>query len=111
MTAPSIPVRYQARSFDRLLGIQLSINAELAIYAVLLAAAALLRIWDLGAGALHHDESIHAKFSWDLVRGNYTHDPVFHGPLYYHAQGLVFFLFGASDYTARLSAALFGIAL
>ncbi len=111
MTAPSIPARYEARTLDRVLGIRISVNLEMAIYAALLTAAVALRLWDLGAGALHHDESIHAKFSWDLVRGNYTHDPVFHGPLYYHVQGLVFLIFGASDYTARLSAALFGIAL
>ena len=80
-------------------------------YLVIFAAAIGLRFWDLGGQALHHDESIHAQWSWRLTQGDYTHDPIFHGPFYYHVQGLVFLLFGASDYTARLSAALFGSGL
>jgi predicted membrane-bound mannosyltransferase len=89
----------------------LRFGREGAAYAAVFAAGAILRLWDLGSRALHHDESIHAQWSWDLLRGGYEHNPVFHGPLYYHVQAFVFLLFGASDYTARLSAAFFGIAL
>ncbi len=89
----------------------LRFRREAAAYAAVFAAGALLRLWDLGSRALHHDESIHAQWSWDLLRGGYEHNPVFHGPLYYHVQAFVFLLFGASDYTSRLSAAFFGIAL
>ena len=91
--------------------LMLALTWELAIYVALFAIAFGLRFWDLGARALHHDESIHAQWSWGLIQGNYRHDPVFHGPLYYHAQGLVFLVFGASDYTARVSPAIFGMAL
>lgn len=87
------------------------IGREQLAYALLFAAGATLRLWDLGSRALHHDESIHAQWSWDLLRGGYEHNPIFHGPLYYHVQAFVFLLFGASDATARLSAACFGIAL
>lgn len=96
---------------DRLLNVRVAVNVEVAIYVALFALAFALRFWDLGARALHHDESIHAQWSWDLLRGNYRHSPIFHGPLYYHVQGLVFFVFGASDYTARVSAAMFGSAM
>jgi len=95
-------------ALDRVLASRLSITRETAAYAALLIAAALFRFWDLGSRALHHDESIHAQWSWGLLQGNYHHSPVFHGPFYYHAQGLVFFLFGATDYTSRVSAAIFG---
>lgn len=104
--APSHPA-----PFDRLLTWRVSVRKETAVYAVLLAAAFALRFWNLGDRALHHDESIHAQWSWGLLQGNYHHSPIFHGPFYYHAQALVFYLFGANDYTARLSAAIFGIAL
>lgn len=96
---------------ERVLAARLTINWEIVAYAALFALAISLRFWDLGARALHHDESIHAQWSWRLAQGDYRHDPVFHGPFYYHVQGLVFFLFGASDYTARVSAALFGSGL
>ncbi len=98
-------------ALDRLLGLRLEISLELAVYVALFALAFALRFWDLGARALHHDESIHAQWSWRLAQGDYTHDPVFHGPLYYHAQGLMFLILGASDYTARVSAAIFGTAM
>ena len=96
---------------DRLLATRIAVNWETAAYAAILAAAFALRFWDLGSRALHHDESIHAQWSWGLLQGNYNHSPVFHGPLYYHVQGLVFFLFGTTDYTSRVSAALFGTLL
>ena len=74
-------------------------------------AVAALRFWDLGSQALHHDESIHAQWAWKLVQGDYVHSPVFHGPFYYHFQGLIFLLFGATDYTSRVSAAITGVAI
>lgn len=98
-------------ALERLLSIRIGLTWEVALYAAIIAAAIALRFWDLGSQTLHHDESIHAQWSWGLLQGNYRHDPIFHGPLYYHAQGLVFLLFGPSDYTARVSAAIFGSAL
>jgi predicted membrane-bound mannosyltransferase/DNA-binding beta-propeller fold protein YncE len=111
MTSPSLSVQRVALSdtLGRVLSTRLTLRWEVALYAGLFLAAVTLRLWDLGANALHHDESIHAQWSWDLLRGNYKHSPVFHGPFYYHFQGVVFFLFGANDFTSRLSAAISGM--
>ncbi len=87
------------------------------LIAALIAVAAGLRLWDLGERALHHDESIHVKFAWDISRGFvdqqcgsvYCHDPVYHGPFQYFGMAGTFLLFGDNDYTARLFPALFGI--
>lgn len=68
------------------------------------------RFWDLGARALHHDESLHAVYSFELFeQGTYKHDPLMHGPALFHLSALGFFLFGASDFTSRLLPAILGI--
>ncbi|MFN8634714.1 MAG: TIGR03663 family protein [Chloroflexota bacterium] len=68
-----------------------------------------LRFYDVGHRALHHDESLHAVYSWYLYIGRgYVHDPLMHGPYQFHMSALLYFLFGASDVTARLSAILHG---
>ncbi|MSP22461.1 MAG: TIGR03663 family protein [Dehalococcoidia bacterium] len=74
--------------------------------------ALLMRTFELGVRASHHDESLHALFSYDFAQGNdYRHDPMMHGPLQFHLIALVFKLFGASDALSRVPAALFGSAL
>uniref|UniRef100_UPI002ADD614B hypothetical protein n=1 Tax=Tepidiforma sp. TaxID=2682230 RepID=UPI002ADD614B len=52
---------------DRVLARRIPLTAEFVLYAFVIAAAVLLRTWDLGARALHHDESIHAQWSWGLL--------------------------------------------
>ncbi len=90
----------------------LSRRWEIGIYAGLLILALLMRLWDLGADAIHHDESLHATYSWYLYQGRgYQHSPMMHGPFQFHANALIFFLAGDSDYTARVGYALFGTAL
>jgi predicted membrane-bound mannosyltransferase len=87
-------------------------TVEAALYAVVILAAALTRFWDLGSRALHHDESLHAYFSWLLATGQgYVHDPLMHGPLLFHLNALVYALFGASDVTSRVAPALSGVIL
>jgi uncharacterized protein (TIGR03663 family) len=77
-----------------------------------LVVAVLLRFWDLDHRALHHDESLHAYFSWRFAEFfEYDHNPLMHGPFQFHAIATVFSLFGDSDYTARVAAATFGSAL
>jgi uncharacterized protein (TIGR03663 family) len=72
----------------------------------------LAHLWGLGDRALHHDETLHAAYSWNLYTGRgYIHDPLLHGPFLYHIGAFVYFLFGDNDFTARLGAALFGTAL
>src|SRR5579875_977486 len=85
---------------------------ELAFYVGIVAVALLLRLHDLGARALHHDESLHAVYSWKLFQGQgYVHDPMMHGPFQFHAKALMFFLFGDNDVTARLAEVLLGTGL
>lgn len=79
---------------------------------LILTVAFLLRIWDLGSRAMHGDESVHAWMAWNLFTGQgYSYDPVYHGPLQFPVTALFFFLFGDSETTGRLSAALLGTAL
>ena len=89
-----------------------AITLETVLYLILFAAAAFTRLHDLGHGALHHDESMHAYYSWRYLEGfGYSHNPLLHGPLLFHLVALGFFLSPESDATARLMPALFGIAL
>jgi uncharacterized protein (TIGR03663 family) len=86
--------------------------AELAAYVSLIGVAAGMRLWDLGSRALHHDESLHAYFSWQLSEGqSFVHNPMMHGPLQFEANAGVFFLFGASDFTARILYVIAGVAI
>ncbi len=74
--------------------------------------ALIAHLWGLGDRAMHHDETLHAAYSWFLYSGRgYMHDPLLHGPLLYHIGALLFWLFGDNDFTARLGAALAGTAL
>jgi uncharacterized protein (TIGR03663 family) len=75
-------------------------------------AAVASRFWALGDRPLHHDESIHAYQSWTLSRGgDWRYDPAYHGPFLYYANALVYRLLGATDYTARVMPAIFGLIL
>src|SRR5678816_2840518 len=91
MHAPSRPA-----ALERALAFRVALRWELVAYAVLFGIAFSLRFFNLGDRALHHDESIHAQWSWSLLQGQYKHSPIFHGPFYYHAQALVFLVFGAN---------------
>ena len=102
-TAPGSPAPATRRA---------GVTLEAALYAVILLAAVLTRFWDLGSRALHHDESLHAYFSWLLATGQgYAHDPLMHGPFLFHFTALLYALFGASDVTSRAGPALFGVIL
>ena len=102
----------------------------LAFGAVILLGA-LLRFWGLGDKPLHHDESLHAYFSMQLLHDNvynwlycaqtaaascYRYDPLTHGPFQFHAIALVYQIsawLGAPDHginttTVRIAAATLG---
>lgn len=65
-----------------------------------------LRFFALGDKPLHHDESLHAYYSWELFKGmGYAYNPMMHGPLQFHGNAFMYLLFGASDYTCRFLAA------
>ena len=97
----------------RPLSLELRLTWEVVAYASLVIIGAGIRFWDLGARALHHDESLHGFYAYDLFRGNgYVHDPLLHGPFQFFGTAFTFFLSGgASDYTVRIFPALFGVAL
>lgn len=89
-----------------------AISIEQIAYIVIGVAALLLHLWQLGERALHHDETLHAVYSWNIYTGKpYMHDPLLHGPFLYYTGALMFFLFGDNDATARLGFALFGTLL
>ena len=88
-----------------------AITNEIAIFAGIILLAIVTRFYDLGTRVMSHDESLHTYFSWLLYRGQgYQHTPMMHGPWQFHLIALSYFLFGASDFTARIPAALFSIA-
>ena len=75
---------------------------EIVSYAALFVTAAVMRFWDLGSRAVHHDESLHAYYAWRLSEGmGYTHNPMMHGPFQFESTAALFFVFGAGDVTAR----------
>ncbi|HYW90352.1 MAG TPA: flippase activity-associated protein Agl23, partial [Chloroflexota bacterium] len=92
--------------------LEIPIDPEYLPFLALMLAGLVLRFWDLGDKAFHHDESLHAFYSWRLYDGQgYVHDPMMHGPLLFELNALAYLLFGASDFTARLVPALLGTAI
>lgn len=90
----------------------LAIDRERAAYIVLVAVGFLLRIWDVGSRVVHHDESLHAYYSWQLFAGHgYAYNPLMHGPLQFEIVPIFYLLFGVSDFSARLLAVFLGTAL
>ncbi len=88
------------------------VTTEQLAYGAIFIAAVLTRFWSLGTRALHHDESLHAWFSYQYAIGKgYFHDPLMHGPFLFHTGAAMFALFGASDASARYGTALFGVIL
>ena len=64
----------------------------------------------LGARVMSHDESLHTYYSWRLYdAGDFQHTPLMHGPLLFHAVAFFYFLFGDSDFSARIYTALLGV--
>lgn len=102
----------QGRWMERLLAIEVRLDAEVLAYIALVALTFMFHFWDLGSRALHHDESLHATYSYYLYIGQgYKHDPLMHGPVLFHLTALMYLLFGATSATARFSAALAGTLL
>jgi len=86
-------------------------NTETLLAIVILILAVVSRFYDLGARAASHDEVNHFVPSYDFYAGRgYRYDPMSHGPLQFHLIALSFAMFGDSDFTARIPAAVFSIA-
>jgi uncharacterized protein (TIGR03663 family) len=89
------------------------LTLEKSLYLFIFVAALALRFYNLGERPYHHDESIHAFFSWKITENGfseYRYDPVYHGPLLYYTTAAMLW-FGDNDFTGRLSAVLFGIGI
>jgi uncharacterized protein (TIGR03663 family) len=88
------------------------LNWEVVAYAVILLLAFVTRFWELGDRVMSHDESLHTYYAWRLYdAGDFQHTPLMHGPVIFHAIAFFYFLFGDSDFTARIYVALLGVAL
>lgn len=80
------------------------------IFIGVLLIAVVSRTYMLGARVMSHDETSHVYFSWLLDQGRgYSHDPVTHGPMQFHLIAFSYFLFGDSDFSARLPLAIASI--
>ncbi|MEI7554425.1 flippase activity-associated protein Agl23 [Candidatus Chlorohelix sp.] len=89
------------------------LNWESILWIAIIVLAIASRLASLDLKAIHHDESIHAKWSYDMFKGTfiYRYDPTWHGPLLYYLVSASFMLFGGdNETTARLMPALFGVA-
>src|SRR5438093_8820084 len=98
--------------WSRPLSDAIPLDRDVVAFVCLVLFAGLLRFWDLGTRMLHHDESLHAVYSYYLYIGKgYVHDPMMHGPFLFELNALVYFLLGATDATARVAPAFFGTLL
>ena len=86
------------------------LTIENLIIIIIIFLAIVSRFYDLGTRVMSHDEINHVVPSWDLSTGKgYNQDPVTHGPLQFHLIALTYFMFGDSDFTSRIPAALSSI--
>lgn len=89
----------------------LSVRWEVLAFGLLLVATLITRFYMLEPRVMSHDESLHTYYAWRLYTGQgYVHDPMMHGPLQFHLVSWAYFLLGDSDFSARVPAALFGVA-
>lgn len=87
-----------------------AVTYETVLFAGIMILAIVTRFYNLGARVMSHDESLHTYFSWLLYRGQgYEHSPMMHGPYQFHVIALSYFLFGVSDFTARIPSVLFSL--
>jgi uncharacterized protein (TIGR03663 family) len=76
---------------------------------LILALTVFLRFYRLDFKLFHHDEAIHAWFSYRLLHeGLWAYDPSYHGPLLYYITGGMFWLFGDGDIVGRIVPSLLG---
>jgi uncharacterized protein (TIGR03663 family) len=95
---------------ERILSTGLRVNAETIVFAAILLVAVLTRFVMLETRVMSHDEISHVYYSWNLYRGlGFQHNPLMHGPMQFQLLSLSYFLFGVSDATARVPAAVSGV--
>jgi len=90
------------------------LNSDILILIGMVLVSLAMRLIGLGDRPLHHDESLHATYSWYLMgRTNpeYHYDPMMHGPLQFHMIAFFYSIFGSSPFSARLWSVTCGTAL
>jgi len=110
--ADVVPDRRSSGQLDTSKGFLIPFRIEFSIYTALVLVALTMRLYDLGGRAVHHDESLHGYFAYQLFNGSgYDHNPLMHGMFLFHSVAASFFLVGDSDFSLRLPMALFGTGL
>ena len=88
------------------------LNVGLIILIIILALGLASRLFQLGERVMSHDEINHVYWAWMFYNtGSYQADPLSHGPFQFHILALSYLLFGDNDLSARLPAALAGVAV
>ena len=78
-------------------------------FLLILLTGIIIRFYFLDLKLFHHDEAIHAWFSFELLtKGSWMYDPSYHGPFLYYVTAGMFAMFQDSDLVARLLPSLFG---
>ena len=104
------PNQIEDNALSRMLGARLTLNWQLAAVLLIFALAVFSRFHMLGERVMSHDESLHTRYSYNLYSdGDYTHTPLMHGPVLFHATALSFHLFGDSDFSGRVYTAVLGV--
>ena len=86
-----------------------ALTVEKLLIVIILVLTIFTRFYELGARTMSHDEINHVVPAYNF--GNYVYDPVTYGPFQFHALAFSYFMFGDSDFSARIPAAIFGIAI
>ena len=104
--------RTSATVVDAATEFSISPRVQYATYAILFLVGLGMRLVRLGDQAVHHDESLHGYYGYQISIGNeYQHSPLTHGMFLFELIAGVFFLFGDSEFTLRLGMVIFGSAL
>jgi len=87
------------------------VNAETPAIFLILVLAIVSRFVGLGDRTISFDEVNHVVPAYSLYSGKgYSFDPLSHGPLQIHMMALSYALFGDTDFTSRVPAAVFSVA-
>ncbi len=106
------PNQIEDNALNRLLSFRFELNWQLVAAILIFLLAVFSRFHMLGERVMSHDESLHTRYSYNLYNeGHFTHTPLMHGPVLFHATALSFYLFGDSDFSGRLYTAVLGVLL
>ncbi|MFZ0544921.1 MAG: flippase activity-associated protein Agl23, partial [Candidatus Promineifilaceae bacterium] len=106
------PKPLQSEILSRPIWSFVSLDWEKSIYLLFIIIAIFTRFYALGDRVVSHDESLHTQYSYQYYNGDgYVHQPLMHGPTLFHFTALSYWLFGPSDFSARIPDAILGTIL